>query len=106
MNMPKVLEAFFEADRREDAHSVVRTFTVDAIVEDEGASYQGILAIRDWWLAAKQKAQHVAEPLEAMVDGNTAFVRAKVSGQFSGSPLTLCYAFTISDDKIASLEIR
>ena len=48
----------------------------------------------------------VREPLDATVDGNKSFVRAKVSGQFPGSPVTLSYAFTIKNDKIARLEIR
>ncbi len=32
-------------------------------------------------------------------------VRAKVTGQFPGSPITLTFAFRMKDDRIAALEI-
>jgi hypothetical protein len=44
--------------------------------------------------------------LDATVNGNRSFVRAKVSGQFPGSPVTLSYTFAITTDKIAKVEIR
>jgi ketosteroid isomerase-like protein len=106
MNIPDVAKAFFEADRRNDAGSVARTFAVDAVVVDEGAFHQGGAAIRDWWAEAKRKTQYVAEPLDATVNGNRSFVRAKVSGRFPGSPVTLSYTFAITNDKIAKVEIR
>lgn len=106
MNMPDAVKAFFEADHRNDADSVAKTFAVDAVVVDEDAFHQGRSAIRDWWAEAKRKTQYVAEPLDATVNGNRSFVRAKVSGQFPGSPVTLSYAFATTNDKIAKLEIR
>lgn len=106
MNMPGIVEAFFDADSRNDADSLSETFSSDAIVEDEGARHQGKEAIRRWWVAAKRAAQFVAEPIETTGDRDTVFVRAKVSGQFPGSPVTLNYSFTIEDGKIARLEIR
>jgi len=106
MNMPDVVKAFFGADRRNDADSVARTFAVDAVVVDEGALHQGGAAIQDWWAEAKRKTQYVAEPLDATVNSNRLFVRAKVSGRFPGSPVTLSYAFATTNDKITKLEIR
>jgi hypothetical protein len=32
-------------------------------------------------------------------------VRAKVTGRFSGSPITLTFAFRLKDERIAALEI-
>jgi hypothetical protein len=43
--------------------------------------------------------------LECTVDGDKALLRAKVSGQFPGSPVMLTHAFTIKDDRIVRLEI-
>lgn len=106
MNMPDVVKAFFEADRRNGPDLVARTFAVDVVVVDEGAFHQGGAAVRDWWAEAKRKTQYIAEPLDATVDGDRSFVRAKVSGQFPGSPVTLSYTFAITNDKIAKVEIR
>ncbi|MGR9059201.1 nuclear transport factor 2 family protein (plasmid) [Rhizobium leguminosarum] len=106
MDMPGIINTYFEADRRNDANALLDTFAVEAFVEDERARHQGVAAIREWWVAAKKAAQYVAEPLECTVDCYKALIRAKVSGQFPGSPVTLTYDFAIKDGKIVSLEIQ
>ena len=106
MDMPGTVKRFFHADSRNDADALSQAFAPDAVVEDEGARHHGVAAIRGWWVAAKTAAQYVVEPLESVVEADTASVRAKVSGQFPGSPVMLTYAFTVTDDRIARLEIR
>ena len=105
MDMPGIINTYFEADRRNDANALLDTFAVQAFVEDERARHQGAVAIRDWWVAAKKATQYRAEPVESAVDGDKALVRARVSGQFPGSPVMLTHAFTIKDDRIVRLEI-
>jgi ketosteroid isomerase-like protein len=106
MDMPAVVTAYFDADRRNDADALSKTFSHDAVVEDEGSRHQGLAAICGWWAAVKNATHYVAEPVEATLNGNKALVRAKVSGEFPGSPVTLAYAFTLKNDKIARLEIQ
>jgi hypothetical protein len=106
MDMPSVVTMYFDADCRRDADALAKTFAFEAVVEDEGARHEGVVAICEWWVAAKTAAQYVAKPLESTVNGDKALVRAKVSGQFPGSPVTLAYAFTIKDDRIVNLEIQ
>lgn len=106
MEMPGIVKAFFDADRHNDAEALSRAFAADAVVQDEGAQHQGRAAIRSWWSAAKAASQFVAEPLEATSGDGKAFVRARVSGDFPGSPLTLSYAFTVREGEITSLEIK
>ncbi|MFD2030991.1 nuclear transport factor 2 family protein [Ancylobacter dichloromethanicus] len=55
MNMPEIVKAYFDADIRNDADALVATFAAEGVVKDEGALHQGRRAIRDWWLAAKEK---------------------------------------------------
>ncbi|SUB00349.1 SnoaL-like domain [Pannonibacter phragmitetus] len=105
MEMPGIVKAFFDADSRNDAEALSNAFAADAVVQDEGAHHKGRTAIRSWWSAAKAASQFVAEPFEAKSGDGKAFVRAKVSGDFPGSPLTLSYAFTLWDGEIAALEI-
>ncbi|TRA84994.1 nuclear transport factor 2 family protein [Rhizobium rhizogenes] len=106
MDMPQIVNMYFDADTRNDADGLLQTLDVDAVVEDENARYQGSAAIRQWWVAAKSSAQYVAEPVETTVDGDKVLVRARVSGKFPGSPVMLIHAFTIKDDRIVRLEIR
>ena len=106
MDMPSIVNMYFDADSRNDADALLKTLAVEAVVEDENARHQGTVAIREWWLAAKKATQYRAEPVESTVDGDKALVRARVSGQFPGSPVMLIHAFTIKHDKIVRLEIR
>ncbi|GLK71749.1 nuclear transport factor 2 family protein [Ancylobacter dichloromethanicus] len=105
MNMPEIVKAYFDADIRNDADALVATFAAEGVVKDEGALHQGRRAIRDWWLAAKEKAHHVTTPVELTGSGDKVSVRALVSGDFSNSPATLDFAFTIEQGRIVGLEI-
>jgi hypothetical protein len=74
-------------------------------VHDEGATHHGTEAILRWWLAAKTRYQHRAEPLDLSEADGTAIVRARVSGNFPGSPAVLTFAFGLAGDRIADLRI-
>jgi hypothetical protein len=106
MDMPSIVNMYFVADSRNDVDALLKTLAVEAVVEDENVRHQGIIAVREWWLAAKKATQYRAEPVESTVGGDKALVRARVSGQFPGSPVMLTHAFTIKDDRIVRLEIR
>jgi ketosteroid isomerase-like protein len=106
MDMPSIVKAYFEADHRNDAQALLATFAADAAVEDEGNRHEGPTAIRDWWMAAKERYQHVAEPIESTVANDRVHVLARVSGRFPNSPATLAFAFTVTGDRIVALEIR
>lgn len=105
MEMPEPVKAYFDAERRNDADAVAALFSTDAIVKDEGATHRGASAIRNWWGAAKEKTQHVTAPLDLAARGEQISVCALVSGDFPNSPVTLDFAFTLQDGKIAELEI-
>ena len=105
MNLPSSIQAYFDADKSNNGEALIRTFAPDAVVNDEGQSYAGPQAIDAWWRAAKAKYQHVIEPLEISEKDNGAEVRARVTGQFPGSPATLTFAFRLKNGQITGLEI-
>lgn len=105
MHLPQTIQAYFDADRKDDCQGVLNCFAPDAVVRDEGRSHAGHDAISVWWEYAKASYQHVAEPLEASTEGQVTKVRAEVTGRFPGSPATLTYAFTLAGEKITALEI-
>jgi hypothetical protein len=51
------------------------------------------------------KYQHVIVPLEVIEKDDVTQVRARVSGQFPGSPVTLTFAFRLNREQITGLEI-
>ena len=105
MHLSPPITTYFDADQRHDGDAVAAAFSDDAVVKDEGAEHAGPAEIRAWWRAAKAKYQHVAEPLDAAEADGTTVVRARVSGDFPGSPATLTFVFTSAGAQIARLEI-
>jgi len=105
MALPSPIQTYFEADLARDGGAPVRAFAPDAVVTDEGRTHVGRAAIDAWWRAAKAKYQHAAEPLECDAQDDVTSVRARVTGQFPGSPATLTFTFRLAGDRIAALEI-
>ena len=105
MDLPEPIRIYFEADARGDATRLKDAFARDAVVHDEGAVPRGAQAISDWWRSAKERYRHAAQPLASSGAGREWSVRAKVSGDFAGSPIELTFAFRLADDRISALEI-
>lgn len=101
MNLHPSIRAYFDAESATPLHA----FATDAVVEDEGHRHVGHAAIDAWWRDAREKYQAVAEPIELNMAAGTHEVRARVTGQFPGSPITLTFAFLMNDERIASLRI-
>ncbi len=104
MNLPSSIRTYFSA-REQDAEAFAAAFAPDAVVHDEGGSHRGPEEITRWWRSAKAKYRHTAEPLDAELTGGKTLVRARVSGDFPGSPAVLTFRFGLAGDRITDLEI-
>lgn len=105
MHLPIPIRTYFDADGEPGADAPMSAFASDAVVEDEGHTYRGCTAIEGWWRNAKAKFRHIAEPLAITDKGDVTEVRARVSGNFSGSPVELTFAFRLRDETIVGLRI-
>lgn len=101
MKLHQSIRTYFDAD----SATPLDAFAPDAIVADEGHRHVGHAAIDAWWRDARAKYQAVAEPLEVSSKDDAHEVRARVTGQFPGSPITLTFAFRMKGDRIAALRI-
>jgi ketosteroid isomerase-like protein len=106
MSLPKPIADYFAADKAGDASALARCFTTDAVVRDEGGTFQGSAAIKSWNEQAKAKYHYAVEPLSAAEHDGQVVVIGKVTGDFPGSPVELKHSFQIANGKIASLEIH
>ena len=106
LNVPKPVADYLAAEQAKDAERVLLCFTAKGLVHDEGQDYRGRDAIRQWKQAADEKYRYTMQPLSAQTHGNEVTVRARLTGDFPGSPVELIYFFKVSNDNIASLEIR
>ena len=104
LTLPQPVAAYFVADR-EDAEAVARCFTEDAVVKDEGHTYRGRAAIKQWKADAVAKYQYTTELLDCERKDGATVVTSRLTGNFPGSPVTLRFSFGLEGDKIASLKV-
>ena len=103
LELPNPIAAYFTADRNGEA--VSQCFTENAVVKDEGHTYTGRSAIKQWKADASAKYQYVSEPYACEQKDARTVVTSRLTGNFPGSPVDLRYFFELAGDKIASLEI-
>ena len=104
LKLPKPVAAYFAADRA-DGEAVSRCFAENAVVKDEGRTYNGRAAIKKWREEASAKYEYTCEPLAGEDKDGKIIVTCRLIGNFPGSPVDLRFAFELVDKQIVSLEI-
>jgi ketosteroid isomerase-like protein len=106
IQLPPAIDLYVKAENSGDIQAMSECFAPDAVVRDEGRTYKGLAAIKEWKAQTKKKYNHSVAPLEvAQRDGRT-LLKARLTGNFRGSPVTLEFSFVLEGGKIASLEIH
>jgi ketosteroid isomerase-like protein len=106
VDLPEAIAAYFAADKEQGAAAVARCFTEDAVVRDEGKTYVGRTAIRQWKAEASRTWRYTADPVSIVRDGERMVVTSHLVGDFPGSPVDLRYIFVLDSGQIAALEIK
>lgn len=104
LDLPKPIAAYFASDRQ-DAEAVARRFTQTAVVKDEGHTYRGRAAIKQWKTEVSARYQYTSEPFACEQQDGKIVVTSRLTGNFPGSPVSLRFCFELEGDRIASLEI-
>ena len=104
LDLPGPIAAYFAADK-DDGEAVARCFTEAAVVKDEGRTYRGRAAIRQWKEETSTRYQYTSEPFACEPRDGTVVVTSRLTGTFPGSPVNLRFFFVLEGDAIASLEI-
>ena len=105
IELPDAIEAYFSADKKGNAQAIAEVFMQDATVIDEGNTYTGRDAIRQWMANASTQYTYTVVPFEIAEDGQRTIVTSHLVGTFPGSPVDLRYLFVLRGDRIAELEI-
>jgi hypothetical protein len=105
IQLPKIIENYFAADRDGGPDAVVACFTEQAVVKDEGKTLIGHEAIRNWKAGSTKKYSYTVEPFHIVTENGKTLVTSHLVGDFPGSPVDLRYFFVVADAKIAELEI-
>jgi hypothetical protein len=104
LTLPEPIAAYFKADKH-NGETIMRCFTEQAIVKDEGRTHSGSAAIKAWKIDASSKYSYTSEPFAVVEEDGGYLVTSRLTGNFPGSPLDLRFTFRLERDKIAYLEI-
>jgi hypothetical protein len=103
LQLPDAIDSYVRAENSGDVDALSECFVPYGTVRDDEDYYEGRPAIKAW----KAKShEHQLTPLEISTSPGNATLKAQLSGDFPGSPVTAEYHFAIVGDQIASLQIR
>jgi hypothetical protein len=105
VRLPDSIASYFEVANGAEDSALERCFTESAVVHDEHQMHQGHEAIRAWLREARRKYAFTSEPLDVVQQDSAVKVRARLSGNFPGSPVELNHVFRLTGDRIEFLEI-
>jgi len=104
LNLPKPIAAYFAADKA-DSETLSQCFIEKAVVKDEGQTYKGRPAIKQWRSGTSKKYEYTSEPFYCEQKDGKTVVTSRLTGNFPGSPVDLRFFFELEGDRIATLEI-
>jgi SnoaL-like domain len=95
LQLPASIERYIQIANSGTPEAVPECFAADAIVRDEGRTYEGVAAIKNWMAATKKKYGHTVTPLELAEHGGECVLKARLAGRFPGSPITVDFNFVL-----------
>lgn len=104
INLPEPIDTYFAADGG-DSEAFARCFTDNAVVKDEGHTYRGVAAIKQWKADSSTKYTYTSAPFACEEKDGKTLVTSRLTGNFPGSPVDLRFFFELEGEKIAFLEI-
>jgi hypothetical protein len=104
LDLPGPIADYFKADLA-DGTAVAQCFTDNAVVKDEGHTYNGRAAIKNWKADTAAKFQYTTDLLTLERQAEKTVVTCRLEGNFPGSPVNLRFFFVLAVDKITSLEV-
>lgn len=105
LTMPQSVKSLVAAQQRHDNEAYAKSFAPNAEVFDEGRTHKGHDEIKRWISQANAKYNTVMEPLNYRENSLGGVLKAKISGNFEGSPAVLTYHLKFENSLISSLKI-
>jgi len=106
IHLPRPINLYVKAENSGDVEALSECFAPDATVRDEGRTYKGLAAIKEWKAETKKKYNHTVFPLQVAERDAKTVLKARLAGNFPRSPVTLEFSFVLQGGKIASLQIH
>ena len=104
--LPPPIALYVKLENAGETETLSACFAPNAIVRDEGHTYEGLAAIKEWKAETKKKYRHTVTPLDVAQQHGTTVLTATLTGTLPGSPVTVKFNFVLEAGKILSLEIH
>src|SRR5258706_15459829 len=104
VNLAEPIAAYFAADKL-NAEAIAQCFTNDAVVKDEGHTYNGLAEIKRWKSETGAKYTYTCEPFRVEQQDRVTVVSCHLEGNFPGGKADLRFFFRLERGKIVNLEI-
>jgi ketosteroid isomerase-like protein len=105
LELPTPIAAYVAANARLDADGMLKLFSADAVLLDNGAVLQGRAEIRRLLEEAVIAVKAIFTPDAVRYENGQVVVEGPAHGDFKGSPIRFTYRFTLENDAIKALEI-
>ncbi|MFC0132349.1 hypothetical protein CR105_21715 [Massilia eurypsychrophila] len=104
--LPQAIAGYVEAANARAPERLAACFNADGTLFDEGNVRRGRAEIEAWARHTGDLYQSTIEPSGLEEADGRQKLKATVSGQFPGSPITLHFHFLLESGRIQSLEIK
>jgi uncharacterized protein (TIGR02246 family) len=106
IEVPDVINNYFEADSRRDTDAIVALFTDDGVVIDEGETWRGSTEIRAWREGTAARYQYTTDVIDTeSTEENAYLVSGRLEGNFPGGTADVTWRFILVGDRISELHI-
>lgn len=105
--LPDVVTSYLAAHRAHDTDSAIQSYASDAVVIDDGKTYEGLDEIRAWLSRSTTEYEYTTELTHATIIDEAHYVATHhLAGNFPGGQVDLDYEFTLSDRRIIRLTVQ
>ena len=105
IQLPPPIARYVQLENAGETETLSACFAPHAVVRDERHTSEGLAAITAWKAETTRKYPHIITPLDVAQQQGKTVLKARLTGDFPGSPVELRYPFSLEGDKIARLEI-
>ena len=106
LSLPPPIARYVQLENAGETAELSACFAPNAMVRDESRTYEGLAAITAWKAETTRKYHHTITPLDVAYEQGKTVLKAHLTGDFPGSPLTLHFDFVVEAGHILSLEIH
>ena len=104
--LPPIIGRYYACAAADDVDALLRCFSADAHVRDEGHDYHGLDEIRGWREGVATRFSYTTEITSVdVVADNTYLVHTHLEGDFPGGVVDLEQRFTLTQGLITDLVI-